>query len=54
MAKFHAVQKVKSGKSEQFVVKAKSTGKVLGRHPTREKAIKQLRAVEWSIHGGHD
>lgn len=30
-----------------------STGKkVLGTHPTREEALKQLHAVEWTKHGG--
>jgi hypothetical protein len=44
--KFHAIKR--SG--ENFKVVAKSTGKTLGTHPSRAKALAQLRAVEFSKH----
>jgi hypothetical protein len=50
--KFHAIQR--SGKG--FNVIAKSTGKPLSNkpHASRAEALAQLRAVEWSKHGGSD
>lgn len=49
--KFHALQKTKSG---GWNVIAKSTGKPLSKtpHASRAEALAQLRAVEWSKHGG--
>lgn len=34
----------------RYVVRAKSTGKKLGTHPTRAAALAQLRAIEASKH----
>jgi hypothetical protein len=51
MAKpFHAIQR--SGKD--FKVVAKHSGKTLGKHGSRAGALAQLKAVEWSMHGGSD
>jgi hypothetical protein len=48
---FHAIQRSKSG---GFNVIAKSTRKALSKvpHKSRAEALAQLRAVEWSKHGG--
>jgi len=35
----------------KYVLRAKSTGKVLGRHRTKAEAVKQERAVQASKHG---
>ena len=34
----------------QYVLRAKSTGKVLGRHKTKAAAVKQERAVQAAKH----
>lgn len=41
---------VKKGK--EWVVTTANGGKILGKHPTREAAIRQLRAIEVGKHGG--
>ena len=41
---------VKQG--DKYVVKAEHSGKVLGTHPTRDKALAQLRAIEANKHRG--
>lgn len=45
----HAIVKV-PGKKE-WIVRGLKTGRILGRHDSRAAAVKQLRAVEWSMHG---
>lgn len=45
----HAIVKV-PGKRE-WIVRGLNTGRILGRHPSRKKALEQLRAVERSMHG---
>jgi len=37
-------------RSGKFVVTTKSGNRTLGRHSTREKALRQLRAIEASKH----
>ena len=37
------------GKKE-WILKSKSTGKVLGRHTSKEKALRQERAIQISKH----
>ncbi|EON7637299.1 hypothetical protein FOI42_RS03920 [Escherichia coli] len=39
-------------RGNEWVVTDHTGKKVLGRHPTRKEALKQLRAVEFSKHGG--
>ena len=46
-SKFHAIQ---GNSNDGFKVIARSTGKALGHFSTREGAIQQLRAVEYSKH----
>jgi len=36
---------------EKWWLRGLNTGKVLGKHPTRAKALRQLRAVERSMRG---
>lgn len=45
----HAIVKVPGKK--QWIVRGVNTGRILGRHDSRKAAVKQLRAVEWSMHG---
>jgi len=40
-----------SRRGSKWVVKAKKSGKVLGRHSSREKALAQLRAIEANKRG---
>jgi hypothetical protein len=35
----------------KWVVRAESTGRILGKHPTKREALRQLRAVEANKHG---
>lgn len=47
---FHAIRK----RGHKWVVVAKHSGRILGRHDTRDEALQQLRAVERSIHMRHN
>ena len=48
---FHPLRRVHGG----MKVIAKSTGKPLSKHPlSSAMAHKQLAAIEWRQHGGHD
>lgn len=45
------VEKKVAKEGSEWVVRAESTGKVLGRHKTKRDALAQLRAVEANKHG---
>lgn len=45
-ASFHKISYIKKRKNKWCVMSSK--GKTLGCHPSRKKALQQLRAVEWS------
>lgn len=35
----------------KWIVRGLNTGRTLGRHSTKKAADRQLRAIEWSMHG---
>jgi hypothetical protein len=45
------VEKKVAKEGKEWVVRSSSTGKVLGRHKTKEDAMRQLRAIEANKHG---
>ena len=45
----HAIVKVPV--KAEWIVRGVHTGRILGRHDSRAAAVKQLKAVEWSMHG---
>jgi hypothetical protein len=47
---YEVVRVTSTGKHPVWVVRKKGGGRVFGRHPTRDKALAQLRALYASEH----
>jgi len=51
-AEVGSILMIKQESKHKFVLYSKKTGKALGVHPSKEKALKQEQAIEISKHAG--